>query len=42
MHQLLYEVLKLLWRDAVKEALKNNDALRDEIETKVRAALTAN
>ena len=29
-------------RDAVKEALKNNDALRDEIETKVRAALTAN
>ena len=29
-------------RDAVKEALKNNDALRDEIETKVRAALAAN
>ena len=29
-------------RDAVKEALKNNNALRDEIETKVRAALTAN
>ncbi|MBS1438622.1 MAG: recombinase RecA [Alistipes indistinctus] len=29
-------------RDAVKEALKNNDALRDEIETKVRAALTVN
>ena len=29
-------------RDAVKEALKNNDALRDEIETKVREALTAN
>ena len=29
-------------RDAVKEALKNNDALRDELETKVRAALTAN
>ena len=29
-------------RDAVKEAFKNNDALRDEIETKVRAALTAN
>ena len=29
-------------RDAVKEALKNNDALRDDIETKVRAALTAN
>ena len=28
-------------RDAVKEALKNNDALRDEIETNVRAALTA-
>ena len=29
-------------RDAVKEALKNNAARRDEIETKVRAALTAN
>ena len=29
-------------RDAVKEALKNNDALRDEIKTKVRAALAAN
>ena len=29
-------------RDAVKEALKNNDARRDEIETKVRAALAAN
>lgn len=29
-------------RDAVKEALKNNDALRDEIETKVRVALAAN
>ena len=29
-------------RDAVKEALTNNDALRDEIETKVRAALTDN
>ncbi len=29
-------------RDAVKDALKNNDALRDEIEMKVRAALAAN
>jgi len=28
-------------RDAVKELLKGNDALREEIETKVREALAA-